>query len=306
MSKMKITLHHPPVSKLINPLEDLHPWNEVHYPPKDEQGIYIYGIRTQVDGIIKFVPIVVGESGNLRERLYNQHYLGKFATPLNRLFGDLIKAPGDPKEIWDFYKNDFKLAEIKEIYKDASLYDKKLPKGTSKVKHVAKLDKLIFFQDETFFYLKHGMSPPKAISNIKIEESVPYLFSLVAQTPHIPITQLNSINQHISRIINTLVNFKSNFYYVYASTNNNSEDVNKILSDEPTRKKLEYEIKKKLKLIGIHTTAKASKIKKSSQFNIDVSKINIDLSRVQDELVNVGSNGYNDIVTGNFKRPLIL
>ena len=146
-----ITFHHPSI--LGNPLENFHPWDEEHYPDKNEQGIYIYGIRAKVGERIKFIPIVVGESGKLRERLYQDHYLGKFATPLDRLFGESKKASGDAKEIWDFSKNRFKLAEIEAIYNDALKYDSITSRGTKKLEYVAKLSNLIFFQDADFFHL---------------------------------------------------------------------------------------------------------------------------------------------------------
>ena len=63
----------------------------------------------------------------------------------------------------------------------------------------------------------------------------------------------------------------------------NAKDLNKYLSNKEHRENLEYEIKEKLRLIGIHTTAKARKSKTPI-------KINLDLSKVQDELVNVGSH----------------
>ena len=148
---MTITFHHPPDSESSNPWVGFQPWNDKHYPPEDEQGMYIYGIRAQVDGILKFIPIVVGESKNLRRRLFTEHYLGKFSIPLARLFGDVSKKPGDAKEIWDFSKNDFTLAEIQAIYNDTLIYDKKPPTGTTKVEHVAKLKNLIFFRMQLFF-----------------------------------------------------------------------------------------------------------------------------------------------------------
>ena len=280
MTKLKITFHHPPVSKLINPLENFHPWLEEFYPPENEQGIYIYGIRAKVGERIKFIPLVVGQSGDLLKRLYQDHYLGKFATPLDRLLGKKVKASGDAKEIWDFSGNDFELADIKDIYNDALSYDTKPPRGTSKVKHVAKLDKLIFFQDADFFHEKTGIAKLPGKTDLKIEESIYYLMFLSSLSKP---NELDSTSQCITRIISTLINFKSNFYYVYASTTNNSKDLNKYLSNKEHRENLEYEIKEKLRLIGIHTTAKARKSKTPI-------KINLDLSKVQDELVNVGSH----------------
>lgn len=297
---MTITFHHPPVPNSTNPLVDFQPADISHYPGNKEKGIYIYGIRAKVDGGLKFIPIVVGEGGDLRKRLYNDHYLGKFATPLARLFGDLSGVSGDAKEIWDFSKYEFTLSEIIAIYADALIYDTNPLKISPKVAYAAKLNNLIFFQDETFFYLKHGMAQPAAKRDIKVEESIKQLFALVPRTSYIPLIQLNSINQHITRILSTLINLKSNFYYLYASNKdeNNSEGLNNILTNVPTRKDVEFIIKDKLSLIHIYTTADA---KNSGA----LTKVNINLSKIQNELVNVGSHRYIDTSTGEYKKPLI-
>jgi hypothetical protein len=293
---MTITFHHPPVPNSTNPLVDFQPADINHYPGNDEKGIYIYGIRAKVDGGLKFIPIVVGEGGDLRKRLYNDHYLGKFATPLARLFGDLSRASGDAKEIWDFSKYEFTLSEIIDIFDDALKYDTKPAKGITKVAHVACLKNLIFFQDAAFFHQKTKIVKLPWITNLRIEEAIYYLMTLSSQKEP---DKFNDISNIITRITSTLINFKSNFYYVYTSNKdeNNSEEVNNILTNVPTRKGVEFIIKDKLRLIHIYTTADA---KNSGA----LTKINIDLSKVQDELVNVGNHGYNDPVTRNFKNPL--
>jgi len=292
---MTITFHHPPVPNSTNPLVDFQPWNEHHYPPKDEQGMYIYGIRAQVDGILKFIPIVVGEGGDLRKRLYNDHYLGKFATPLARLFGDLSRASGAAKEIWDFSKDDFTLAEIKAIYCDTLQYDTIHTKGRGKVHRVAKLKNLIFFQDAAFFHQKTEIVNLPWITNLRIEEAIYYLMTLSSQKEP---DKFNVISNLITRIISTLINFKSNFYYVYAShkDDNNSGEVNTILSNDKARKIVENTVKKKLNNINIHTTAAASS---------KTLPIKIDLSKIQNELVNVRDHIYNNPLTNEYKNPLI-
>ena len=77
---MTVTFKHPPVPTLENPdvlsldpFNEFNPANELHYPTK--AGVYIYGLRVEVEGQgRKFVPLCVGEAGDLRERLFKDHY----------------------------------------------------------------------------------------------------------------------------------------------------------------------------------------------------------------------------------------
>lgn len=280
---MKVTFHHP--LKTANSLIEFDPSSPSHYPPVGEEGVYIYGIRVKVDGVLMFIPIVVGE-GNLRKRLYNDHYIGKFAAPLAILLGDKKVKSGDAKELWDFSKSDLAVSELSSIYQDIDNYDKALGKR-GKLSRVAHLVHLIFFQDSDFFNLKHWLESVGNNHNVKIEQSIDYLIKLHSS----PST---STIEHITRIITALSNFKQNFYYVFASTQNNAEID---LGNRVLRESIEKQTKKQLKSIGLYTTADGRK-------GAEIS-IKLDLNKIKDELANLGGHEYNDRF-GNYINPLII
>jgi hypothetical protein len=286
---MKITFQHPPTGT-VNPLIDFDPTNEKHYPTKNESGVYIYGIRAKVDSRLKFIPIVVGE-GNLFKRLYNDHYLGKFANPLAIIIGDSSKKSGDAKELWDFSNTNMSIPELVNIYNDIDLYDKCLGKR-GKLSLVAPLHNLIFYQDRDFFHLKHSISPLGGNVNVKTEGSIDYLMYIITKGYT---TNIKAIREHASRILITLGNFRDRFYFVYASAKNHPEFD---FSDKGVLHSIEKRTKENLKKINIYTSAgeTAGKIKGS---------IKIDLSGIQNELVNIGEHDFNN-PNGNYKNPLIL
>jgi hypothetical protein len=284
---MKITFHHPPTGT-TNPLIDFEPWNPSHYPPTGEVGVYIYGIRAKLDGVLKFIPIVVGE-GSLGVRLFTDHYNGKFVNPLEILLGYSSYKSGDPKELWDFSKHAFNISDIKNIYSDMSAYNRLT--SSHKIIGASKLTKLIFFQNADFFHQKLGITSLPWKTDLKTEQSIPYLLNLSGCCSA---DKLTPISELITRIITTLNNFRKDFYFVYASDKNNEEIV---LSDSASRKHVEYQVKESLKKIDIHTTADAgTKL---------TTPIQIDISRIKNELVNVHGHSYDDPF-GNYINPLIL
>jgi hypothetical protein len=162
-----------------------------------------------------------------------------------------------------------------------------------KVTGASKLTNLIFFQNADFFHQKLGIASLPWKTDLKIEQSIPYLINLSSCCSTIT---LNSISELITRIITTLNNFRKDFYYVYAS---DSTENNKgiVLSSSASRKHVEYQVKVSLNKINIHTTAAAK--------TVITTPIQVDLSQIQNELVNVGGHLYNDKL-GNYIYPLIL
>ena len=85
-----------------NPFVDFDPKNPNHYPKG--AGVYIYGIRVVIEGEMKFVPICVGETVNLRIRLFEDHFVGKYLKNLENLTALKPKSIKEKKELWDFSK----------------------------------------------------------------------------------------------------------------------------------------------------------------------------------------------------------
>jgi hypothetical protein len=283
---MKVTFQHPQTGT-NNPLLDFQPSNPDHYRFENELGVYIYGLRAMVNGVFKFIPLVVGQ-GQLHERLYVDHYMGKFANPLAILLGSKILCSGDAKELWDFSNSFLTIQDLKKIYEDIKVYDSALGKR-NKLELVVKLKHLVFFQNSNFFHLKHDAKLLTNQNNIKTEQSVEYLINMINKG----FTEnTDDIIQHISKILLSLNCFRDRFYFVYASKREGSD-----LSDEQERESIEKATKKHLKSINLYTTADARKGKEIS--------IQIDLTKIQNELVNVGNHSYNDS-EGNYIKHLII
>ena len=288
---MTITFHHPPTGT-VNPLIDFEPWNTHHYPKVGEAGLYIYGIRAKVDRVLKFIPIVVGESGDLHNRLFNEHYMSKFVNPLGILLGNKQLNSGDPKEIWDFSQLDLKSKHVSDFYLDTNVYNTRPPKSITKAMHVSKLKHLIFFQDANFYHYRMGIAPTPWVSNLRIEESVYYLTYLARICG---LDQIRDLSELSSRLLITLNNFKEHFYYVYASQNNQPESED--LLNEDGRKAAEHQVKDKLKNIHIHTTADSKNVKYPASFELD-------LTNIQERLVNLHDHQF-DNVSGEYVNLIL-
>jgi hypothetical protein len=263
----EIKFYHPACDYLADPLKDFDP-SLGHYYPKGA-GLYIYGIRTKVDGIMKFIPLAVGESKNLRRRLYNDHYESKFAKTLKKLLG-IGDSASDPKELWEFSKDSYNEQHIQAIYNEMKIYDtkKKTPA------HLAKLNNLLFFQNAAFFHKKLEIQEyPWMIDLTQYWQSVEYLLRLSSEQEN----KMKIIN-YITKIIATFDNFSRNFYFVYAQDEN--------FNVASYRRKAEFDIKNHLSKLGIHTTAKGE--------NMDeVPKFSINFSEIQNELVILSNNVIN-------------
>lgn len=232
---MKVTFHHPPTGT-VNPFLDFDPTNKAHYPP-EAPGVYVYGIRCYIDGILKFIPVVVGETLKigLRSRLFDNHYQKKFCNPLWNISGRTpSRKVGDPKELWNFSSLRQTKSDINALYSELKIYDK-MPSASKKaIVPVAALGELIYFQNFQFYDYKltgHFTGPPV---NIKIDVAYDKILSL-------PINSTVKKNE-INKIVRTLNNFKDHFYYIYAIIEDRSINLKNI--EKATKEKLinDYQI----------------------------------------------------------------
>ena len=289
-----ITFHHPPTGT-NNPLRDFQPNNQNHYPG-NVPGIYIYGIRTKVEGDLKFVPLVVGETKNLRNRLFNDHYCGKFRIPFLKSLG--LPAPrnaGDRKEVWNFPTAESSLAHIKSVYSDINHYNLFNNAGT-KAQNSATLNHLLFFQNTNFFDFKYiGRPRTNQGTDIPIEDAVEYLSKLAIN----PFANCPAISFDTSKLIATLANFSENFYFVHADSITSTSGGQLDLSKHTDRQVIENTIKEALgNNLKIQTSAKAGN---------RIVPLQIDLSNIQSDLVNVGDHKYVDPNgPGGYMNSLIL
>lgn len=283
---MKVIFHHP--LKTTNPLIDFDPSISDHYPPDGEVGVYIHGIRAKVDGILKFIPIVVGE-GKLYNALYERHYMGKYLTAFENLTNCKQKSISEPKEIWDFSKTKYSSKDLSNIYSDMGNYDG-LPRTGRKeppfLRKIASLNTLLYFQNIDFFNYKHGVT--EKTRNLRSDEAVRLLAAKA--TNALNAKQKYSLESNYINLILTLKNFTENFYFVYS--------MNPSLNTVANRHAAEVATKSALKKLGINTTADSNR-------KGNITLINqIDLSNIQNDLVNLGNHAYNN--HENYQRPLII
>ncbi len=260
-------LKHPPVidsngilSK--NPFNDFDPSNPAHYP--QGAGVYIYGIKVEIDRETKFVPLCVGESRDFSKRLYRDHFIGKFANNFHNLSAAKFKSIKENKELWDFSKKSMSILEISKIYCDLRMY-MEVNKGKKRTtrEQMLKLNQLkylIYFQNENFFNAKYGHAHQMNHKNISASEAC-QLFP--------------SSNLQISP---TLANFVSNFYFVYAD-DMDAEIAN--LSNPEDRLNIEVKLNQALiDKYGLYTTA--DKKRKGRDFAVD-----FDFSFIENKMVNL-------------------
>ncbi len=269
---MKVIFHHP--LKTNNPLIDFDPSNPDHYPSDGEVGVYIHGIRAKVDGILKFIPIVVGE-GKLHNALYERHYIGKYLSAFENLTNFKQKSISEPKEIWDFSRTRYSTKDLGNIYSDMGIYDSLPRRGRKKhpfLRTIASLNSLLYFQNNDFYNYRFRLTEP--IRDIRSDEAVRLLAAKAT-------TALNaklkcSIEANYINLILTLKNFTENFYFVYS--------VDPSLNALANRHAAEVATKSVLKKLGINTTADSNR-------KGNITLINqIDLSNIQNDLVNLGNH----------------
>jgi len=297
---MIITFDNPLKGK-ANPLIDFDPSDPGHYPSVGEVGVYIHGIRARVDGILKFIPIVVGE-GNLYDALYKRHYYGKYVKAFENLTNSKVKSISAKKEIWDFSKWRYDLPELRLIYGDMAVYSGLPALGRALPPFliaIAALDHLLYFQNNNFYNYRFRLREP--IRDIRSDEAVRLLMEKSGAPTYAAVKTLMQLNA--ANLILALKNFNENFYFVYASQSNQPENENllelqNLLISARGRKAAEHQLKDALQNIHIHTTADSKNINY-------LGSLQFDLSKIQTELVNVGGHSYND-PTGNYIKPLIL
>jgi hypothetical protein len=252
---MNITFHHPPALDAAgnlskNPFIDFDPQNEKHYPTKDKEGVYILGLKAKVDGELKFIPLVVGE-GQLRKRLYTDHYKGKYVTPLNNLLESKPKKIKEKKEIWDFSKSSYEKSELQKIYEEMKAYDT-LPRNGRQEKpfltKIASLEHLLYFQNINFFNCRYGKFNDSHI-DLGSDEAVLLLCQMLNDKKYSK-HHLN-IQINLIKLVLALKNLSDNFYFIYA--------VNEDLKSSDNRKFIEVTLKENFGRIGIYTTADSHK-----------------------------------------------
>jgi hypothetical protein len=262
-----LKLQHPPVinsSGIVskNPFNEFDPNNSMHYPIGS--GVYIYGIKVEIDGEIKFVPICVGESENLKDRLRIDHFIGKFQKNYSNLFSTKQKNISEKKELWDFSKNQLSILDIAKIYCDMRLYIlMNSDSNRTTLEYMLRLNQLkslIYFQNNNYFNAKYGKHHENPHQNISASEAC-------IEFP----TSKNKIS-------GTLKNFVDNFYFVYANTIDNNE-VNLDVRED----RLNIEVKLNQELIdqfNIYTTA--DKNRKGRDFYVQ-----FDFSLIRQQMVNL-------------------
>jgi hypothetical protein len=262
---MNVRFNHPPVIG-GNPFQNFNPNNRLHYP--NGPGVYIYGLKINIGGVLKFVPVCVGETKDLRKRLYNDHYNGKFVKNHQNIFLNNQNPIKENKELWNFSNNNMSELEILKNYCDMRTYDQ-INVGRNKTSqtfltNLLSLKNLIYYQNENFFQLKHNL---------------PFL------NPYINISASQAVNRFANSaqsITNTITNFNNNFYFVY-SDQFISDDGDIILDlttslDLESRLNIEVKLKNELSTrFGIYTTADSKRKGKDFDVKFDFSLVNNEL-----------------------------
>jgi hypothetical protein len=266
----KIIFNHPPVA---NPFVNFDPSNKEHYPDENQIGVYILGIKAKVDDELKFIPLVVGE-GKLRNRLYKDHYLSKFVTPLINLAEGKFKKIKEKKEIWNFSNSSYKKSELKRIYAEMHTYDK-LPrigkKEKTSITKISGLRNLLYFQNKNFFNCRFGDFRNEHI-NLQSDEAILYLSELLNDKKYV--NNHLDIQKNMFELVLTLKNLCDNFYYVYS----NHDILNRTNSN---RHFVEVKTKEELNKKGIYTTADSNRPGTES----NITELTIDFSKIQNELI---------------------
>lgn len=255
-----LILQHPPVvnsNGIIseNPFNDFDPYNPMHYPIGS--GVYIYGIKVEIDGVLRFVPICVGESENLKERLQKDHFIGKFQKNYANLFSTKQKKISEKKELWDFSKNQISMLDLSKIYCDMRHYifmnSGRNRRALEYMLRLNQLKNLIYFQNKNYFNAKYGYPHENLHRNISASDAC-------SQFP-----------KSYDKISSTLKNFTDNFYFVYANSIEN-EEIN--LNDLDDRLNLEVKLNQALiDQFDIYTTADRNRTGRDFEIQFDFSLI---------------------------------
>ncbi|RAR73758.1 hypothetical protein [Flavobacterium aciduliphilum] len=267
---MTIQFQHP-----SNGFINFNPSDVNHYSNLNLPGVYIYGLRLEF--IInrklerKFVPMAVGETDNLKRRLFFEHY-------------SLLSTNGNSsKEIFN-WASIRSLNDLMEVYTDMSNYKQ------SKTAHNSTLKNLIWYNDSVFFDNKLNLSlyKSKYISGTGVLKSI-------GQNGDLDSIFLNNIRLYEALkmktdIILTKEIFVNNFYFIYATDGNIIKRDNFSFNVSSNRLSVEKTSKQLLTNINIFTTADSRRG--------SIIPLSLDLSCIQNDLINL---------TGKpFINPLIL
>jgi hypothetical protein len=251
----------------------------------DKPGVYIWGYLIEIDGKLRFCPINVGETNDLRKRLFSDHYLGNMPVQSKNRKGE--------KEIFEF-KKVMSSDEVHRNYKVMSEYNK--PKGCKENKDCdcffcneeKHQGKLLFYQGFADLNKMHGKKFEHDQCDIKFYDFYNYLYLNTRVSP----------DPLISRIDDFYTLHMDRFFCVFLQ-----DGKNRYLSVSPSnRTTLESEVKQILSQeLGIETTAKAKKLKQSA--------VQIDLTCIKDLLIRLkkGRKKYvNQAMNFHSKDELIL
>ena len=277
---MRVTFKHPPVAGSTDPFKDFNPADRTHYPTGE--GVYIYGLRLEVDGEKKFVPLCVGE-GNLGDRLWKHYYT--------------LKSTGNNgKELFN-WGDVHTLKDVRDVYEDMENYIE------SNTIHNSTLEKLIWYNNADFFNIRLGLPHSnRSMYGINEFEGLPRtnghqtsigiggdLETISTGIGHHP----NDAYDLKKAIEKTKKIFDENFYFIYATDKELEDQGIYTLTNAGHRRLVENTVKQKLHKINIYTTAHAD----NTPLELDV-----DLSNIQDKLINVDGHLY-----GNpYINPLVL
>lgn len=267
---MNIQFQHP-----SNGFINFNPSDVNHYSNLNLPGVYIYGLRLEfiINGKLKrkFVPMAVGETDNLKRRLFSEHY-------------SLLSTNGNSsKEIFNWASIRC-LNDLIEVYTDMSNYKQ------SKTAHNSTLKNLIWYNDSVFFDNKLNLSlyKSKYISGTGVLKSI-------GQNGDLDSIFYNNIRLYEALkmktdIILTKEMYVNNFYFIYATDSNIIERDNFSLNLSINRLSVEKTIKKLLTNINIFTTADSRRG--------SIIPLSFDLSCIQNDLINLTGKSFNN--------PLIL
>lgn len=309
---VKITFQHPP-TKTANPFNDFEPWYPKHYPTG--AGIYIYGLKLNIDNADKFIPLAVGESGNLKKRLFEEHY------------HELKMNGNKTKEIFDWELVDSSNL-AKNLYEEMGKYDT-ISHAKAELKKLIKgCPNLIWFNNPSFFDLKLGAIPgtSKYVDNTGPMHSIGIGGDLTTDTKS---------HALFTRIFVNKMLFNTRFYFIYIDSIISNEDIkiplspdftilkNKTLEKdklkeeeakirknaEANRKYIEHKVKEGLSEIGIYTTAKSKEPTDhiSNELTPPI-ELEIDLSAIQGQLICLPPDPGTSSVYGypEYTKPLKL
>ena len=196
---------------------------------KGTMGVYIWGLRLNIEGKCHFVPCYAGE-GILRIRL-NDHYKVRTGVDSNQ-------------GLYDFSQSQYIISDIQARYHSMGIYDSIVNKAgyKSRINHAAHIPHLIYWQDPNFFYDRCQQKGP-----VSVREKVNHLEAIILLNQ---IHTLHSSNEALrlrQLIEKTKTNFDHSFYFIYA------EKVDGMKTTE-----MEHATKNALKTIGLFTTSNAA------------------------------------------------